>query len=154
MEQEVPQPSSDSVRDPCYAQITSDEAVNKLQKDASDNIRSGSDTDKIMAEDSKETVKAEEELNEKDITEPDEYNYTKRDDFTSEIFKLAISNLPRKFGFKVHNYYNICSPFCFICMKIFGITFSMIWFSLRPVCLFETLYVWCLSETFNHACSC
>lgn len=116
MEKEVPQSSSDSVQDSCYAQITSDEAVNKLQKDASDNIKSGSDTVTVMTEDNREAVKAsaEEELNKKDITEPDEYNYTKRDDFTSEVFKLAVSNLPRKFGFKVHNYYTICSLFCFI----------------------------------------
>lgn len=128
MEQKVPQPSSDSVQDSCYAQITSDEAVNKLQKDASDNIRSGTNTDTIMAEDNKEIVKAstEEELNEKDKTEPDEYNYTKRDDFTSEVFKLAVSNLPRKFGFKVHNYYTICSLFGFICVKNFGAIVSMI----------------------------
>ncbi|XP_052801988.1 tRNA (uracil-5-)-methyltransferase homolog A-like [Mya arenaria] len=30
----------------------------------------------------------------------DEYMYTKREDFTSELFKLSITNLPRKFGFK------------------------------------------------------
>ena len=35
----------------------------------------------------------------------DEYNYTKRDEFTSEIFKLSISNLPKKFGFVVYYSY-------------------------------------------------
>ena len=31
----------------------------------------------------------------------DEYSYTRRDDFTSELFKLSITNLPKRFGFKV-----------------------------------------------------
>ncbi|XP_045171290.2 tRNA (uracil-5-)-methyltransferase homolog A-like [Mercenaria mercenaria] len=31
--------------------------------------------------------------------EPDEYLYTKRDEFTSEIYKIQISNLPKRFGF-------------------------------------------------------
>lgn len=32
---------------------------------------------------------------------PDEYKYTQRDEFTSEIYKLSISNLPKRFGFVV-----------------------------------------------------
>lgn len=33
--------------------------------------------------------------------EPDEYLYTKRDEFTSEIYKIQISNMPKRFGFGV-----------------------------------------------------
>lgn len=41
-----------------------------------------------------ETVTADE------TAEVDEYSYTKRDGFTSEIYKLCISNIPKNFGFK------------------------------------------------------
>lgn len=37
-------------------------------------------------------------------TETDEYLYTKRDEFTSEIFKVQIQNLPKRFGFAVSGY--------------------------------------------------
>lgn len=35
------------------------------------------------------------------LEEADEYMYTKRDEFTSEIYKIQISNLPKRFGFAV-----------------------------------------------------
>ena len=40
------------------------------------------------------------------MTEPDEYTYTKREGFTSEIFKISVTNLPKKFGFAVNIFVN------------------------------------------------
>lgn len=59
--------------------------------------------DKQDAGDQQETDDQQDAGNQKDAgdqqEEVDEYMYTKRDEFTSEIFKIQVSNLPKRFGF-------------------------------------------------------
>ena len=53
-----------------------------------------------------ETEKPEQEEDDGTETKTDTadlYGYTRRDEFTSEIFKIEITNLPR-FGFKVNDF--------------------------------------------------
>ncbi|KAL4223292.1 tRNA methyltransferase 2 [Mactra antiquata] len=53
-----------------------------------------------LIEDGDKTKSSETVAEDGDKTvEPDEYLYTKRDEFTSEIFKIQIQNLPKRFGF-------------------------------------------------------
>ena len=64
--------------------------------------------DEEMAEDN-ETDKGEEKVEEaaanddpdEEEAESDPYFYTKRDEFTSEIYKIELQNLPKKCGYKV-----------------------------------------------------
>ena len=60
-----------------------------------------------------ETETAEQEENDGTETKTDTadlYGYTRRDEFTSEIFKIEITNLPRV-GFKVNDFWGISVVF-------------------------------------------
>ena len=46
--------------------------------------------------------------------ESDPYFYTKRDEFTSEIYKIELQNLPKKCGYKVSYNLNLAQLTCYI----------------------------------------
>ena len=106
-----------------WRKATSAEAVDRMDSKLTDDIehQDNSSADSIVkaTEADKTTVNKSEESEsqqsgsketgvkvEKTDTEEaagalDEYGYTKRDSFTSELFKIHITNMHKKFGFKV-----------------------------------------------------
>lgn len=87
--------------DPVCNEMEDTELTNEDSEKAGNEMGSEGAANESPEKATNENSEDPEEVNEENGKDP--YSYTKREEFTSEIFKIEICNLPR-FGFKVPVY--------------------------------------------------
>lgn len=94
-------PVCDKMEDTELTNEDSAKAANEMGSEGAANEATEKATNEGSEKATNENSEDTEEVNEENGKDP--YSYTKREEFTSEIFKIEICNLPR-FGFKVPVY--------------------------------------------------